>query len=67
MTNQIQSVRGRVMRHANRYMLMGLLIAGVTWANGNTPGTSLPLSSRHDVLVFQTQPLDAPMQCLTPT
>ncbi len=33
MTNQIQSVRGRVMRHASRYMLMGLLIAGTTWAS----------------------------------
>lgn len=33
MSNQIQSVRGRVMRHASRYMLMGLLIAGATWAN----------------------------------
>jgi type IV pilus assembly protein PilQ len=33
MTNQIQSVRGRVMRHASRYMLMGLLIAGATWAS----------------------------------
>jgi type IV pilus assembly protein PilQ len=33
MTNQIQSVRGRVMRHASRYMLLGLLIAGATWAS----------------------------------
>ena len=33
MTNQIQSVRGRFMRHASRYMLMGLLIAGATWAS----------------------------------
>jgi type IV pilus assembly protein PilQ len=33
MTNQIQSVRGRVMRHASRYMLMGLLIASATWAS----------------------------------
>jgi type IV pilus assembly protein PilQ len=33
MTNQIQSVRGRVMRHASRYMLMGLLIAGAIWAS----------------------------------
>ena len=33
MTNQIQSVRGRVMRHASRYMMMGLLIASATWAS----------------------------------
>jgi type IV pilus assembly protein PilQ len=33
MTNQIQSVRGRVMRHASRYMLLGLLLAGATWAS----------------------------------
>jgi type IV pilus assembly protein PilQ len=33
MTNQFQSVRGRVMRHASRYILMGLLIVGVVWAN----------------------------------
>ena len=33
MTNQIQSFRGRVMRHASRYILMGLLIAGATWAS----------------------------------
>ena len=33
MTNQIQSFRGRVMRHASRYMLMGLVIAGATWAS----------------------------------
>ena len=30
MSNQIQSVRGRVMRHASRYMLTGLLILGAT-------------------------------------
>jgi type IV pilus assembly protein PilQ len=42
MTNHIQSVRGRVMRHASRYMLMGLLIAGVTWANAAmAAGTTL--------------------------
>ncbi len=42
MTNQIQSVRGRVMRHASRYMLMGLLIAGATWANAAlAAGTTL--------------------------
>ena len=33
MTNQIQSVRGRVMRHASRYMLMGLLLAAATWSS----------------------------------
>src|SRR3546814_21197538 len=32
MTNQFQSVRARVMRHASRYFLMGLRITGPTWA-----------------------------------
>ena len=31
MTNQLQSVRGSVMRHVSRYFLFGLLLAGVTW------------------------------------
>jgi len=33
MTNPIQSFRGRVMRHASHYILMGLLLAGSTWAS----------------------------------
>lgn len=33
MTNQIQSFRGRVMRHASRYIMMGLLIAGAIWTS----------------------------------
>lgn len=33
MTNQIQSVRGRVMRDASRYMLLGLLLAGASWTS----------------------------------
>lgn len=41
MTNEIQSVRGRVMRHANRFMLMGLLIAGATWAGAAMAATTL--------------------------
>jgi hypothetical protein len=42
MTNQIQSVRGRVMRHASRYILLGLLVAGATWAQAAAAaGTTL--------------------------
>lgn len=33
MTNPIQSFRGCVMRHASQYVLMGLLLAGSTWAS----------------------------------
>jgi len=33
MTNQIQIFRGRVMRHASHYILMGLLLAGSGWAS----------------------------------
>jgi type IV pilus assembly protein PilQ len=40
MTNQIQSVRGRVMRHASRYILMGLLVAGVTWTSAALAATA---------------------------
>ncbi|WEN16084.1 type IV pilus secretin PilQ [Rhodanobacter sp. AS-Z3] len=40
MTNQIQTVRGRVMRHASRYMLMGLLIAGATWTSAAMAATT---------------------------
>ena len=32
MTNQIQSVRGRVMRQVNHTVLLGLLLLGATWA-----------------------------------
>ena len=42
MTNQIQSVRGRVMRHASRYILIGLLFAGSAWAGtAMAAGTTL--------------------------
>ena len=33
MTNPIQSFRGRVMRHASHYILMGLLLVGASWAS----------------------------------
>ncbi len=33
MTNEIQSVRGRLMRHASRTMLIALLLAGASWTS----------------------------------
>lgn len=50
MTNEIQSVRGRVMRHANRFMLMGLLIAGATWAGAAMAATTTLKSISYDAL-----------------
>ncbi len=42
MTNPIQSFRGRVMRHASHYILMGLLLAGSSWASSAlAAGTTL--------------------------
>ncbi len=45
MTNQIQSVRGRVMRHASRYMIMGLLLVAMTWAGAATAATAATLKN----------------------
>ena len=50
MTNQIQSVRGRVMRHASRYMLMGLLIAGATWASAAMAASTTLKNISYDAL-----------------
>ena len=50
MTNQIQSVRGRVMRHAIRYTLMGLLIAGATWAGAAMAATTTLKNISYDAL-----------------
>lgn len=50
MTNQIQSVRGRVMRHASRYLLMGLLIAGATWASVAMAATTTLKNISYDAL-----------------
>jgi type IV pilus assembly protein PilQ len=42
MTNPIQSFRGRVMRHASHYILMGLILAGTGWASSAlAAGTTL--------------------------
>ena len=42
MTNPIQSCRGRVMRHASHYVLIGLLLAGSGWASAAlAAGTTL--------------------------
>jgi len=50
MTNQIQSFRGRVMRHASRYMLMGLLVAGATWASAAMAATTTLKNISYDAL-----------------
>lgn len=42
MTNPNQSFRGRVMRHASHYILMGLLLAGAGWTSAaSAAGTTL--------------------------
>ena len=50
MTKQIQSVRGRVMRHASRYMLMGLLIASATWASAAMAASTTLKNISYDTL-----------------
>src|SRR5574337_1078230 len=50
MTNQIQSVRGRVMRHASRYFLMGLLIVGTTWVSAAMAATTTLKNISYDAL-----------------
>jgi type IV pilus assembly protein PilQ len=50
MTNQIQSTRGRVMRHVSRYMLFGLLIAGATWASAAMAATTTLKNISYDAL-----------------
>ncbi len=50
MTNQIQSVRGRVMRHASRYLLLGLLVAGATWASAAMAATTTLKNISYDAL-----------------
>lgn len=50
MTNQIQSVRGRVMRHASRYMMMGLLLAAATWANDAMAASTTLKNITYDTL-----------------
>ena len=50
MTNQFQSVRGRVMRHASRYFLMGLLIVGASWASAAIAATTTLKNISYDTL-----------------
>jgi len=40
MTNQFKTVRGRVMRQASRYMVLGLLTLGAAWSNAASAATS---------------------------
>ena len=50
MTNQIQFLRGRVMRHASRYILMGVLLAGTTWASAAMAATTTLKNISYDAL-----------------
>ncbi len=50
MTNQIQSVRGRVMRHASRYLIMGLLLVAATWAGAATAAAATLKNISYDAL-----------------
>jgi len=50
MTNQIQFFRGRVMRHASRYILMGVLLVGTIWASAATAATTTLKNISYDAL-----------------
>lgn len=50
MTNQIQFFRGRVMRHASRYILMGVLLAGTTLASAAMAATTTLKNISYDTL-----------------
>ena len=50
MTNHIQSVRGRVMRHACRYLSMCLLIVGAAWASVAVAATTTLKNISYDAL-----------------
>ncbi len=50
MTNQIKPVRGRVMRHASRYVVVGLLTLGAVWSNAAAAATSTLKEISYDTL-----------------
>ena len=50
MTNQIHSVRGRLMRHASRTMLFGLMLVGATWASAAFAASSTLKGITYDAL-----------------
>lgn len=50
MTNQFKTVRGRVMRQASRYTLVGLLTLGAAWSNAAAAATSTLKDISYDAL-----------------
>jgi type IV pilus assembly protein PilQ len=50
MTNQIKPVRGRVMRHASRYVIVSLLTLGAVWSNAAAAATSTLKEISYDTL-----------------
>jgi type IV pilus assembly protein PilQ len=50
MTNQIKPVRGPVMRHASRYVIVGLLTLGAVWSNAAAAATSTLKEISYDTL-----------------
>lgn len=50
MTNQYKTVRGRVMRQASRYMVVGLLTLGAAWSNAAAAATSTLKDISYDAL-----------------
>jgi type IV pilus assembly protein PilQ len=50
MTNQIHTIRGRVMRHVSRYMFLGLLLAGATWTSVAMAATTTLKNISYDAL-----------------
>ena len=50
MTNQIQFVRDSVLRHASRYVLLGLLVIGTTWASAAMAAASTLQGVTYDTL-----------------
>lgn len=50
MTNQIKTVRGRVMRQASRYVGLGLLTLGAAWSNAAFAATSTLKDISYDTL-----------------
>jgi len=50
MTNQFKTVRGRVMRQASRYMVVGLLTLGAAWSNAAAAATSTLKDISYDTL-----------------
>jgi type IV pilus assembly protein PilQ len=50
MTNQIPFVRGRIMRHASRYLLLGLLAIGAGWSGSAFAAAATLKNVRYEAL-----------------